>query len=96
MKPESNTLFDGLKALVREAVYEELQEALRAQTPKAPKLLITAAEAADLLSVPKTWLEARERDGSLSSLKCGHYRLFKVVDLESFIDKAKSDNAQER
>jgi excisionase family DNA binding protein len=91
----NNNLFDGFVQLIREAVREELEKALNNQTAKPPKLLMTAAEAAEMLSTPKTWIEARAREGRLRSVKCGHYRLFAVEDLKGFIEKAKTDKTDE-
>jgi excisionase family DNA binding protein len=89
MKTESHNLFDGLKELIKEAVREELEQALSKKADK-PKLLLPPAEAAEMLSVPKTWLEARAREGSIPSVKCGHYRLFGVEDLKAFIENQKT------
>ena len=86
----ANPLFEGLKQLVREAVREELRQGISTDNPKPPKLLMTAAEASEMLSVPKSWLEARAREGKIASIKAGHYRLFSVEDLKQFISNAKS------
>jgi excisionase family DNA binding protein len=85
-----NPLLEGLKQLVREAVREELQQRISSDNPKPQKLLMTAAEASEMLSVPKSWLEARAREGKIASIKAGHYRLFSIEDLKQFISSAKS------
>lgn len=38
--------------------------------------LETAAEIAELLSVPESWVEREAREGRLPSIKLGHYRRY--------------------
>lgn len=40
------------------------------------KRLINAAEAAELLGVPKSWVLAQARRDALPNIKLGHYRRF--------------------
>jgi excisionase family DNA binding protein len=87
---KDSLLSDTLKKIVKEAVREELKEALSSQASKPPKLLINAAEASDMLSIPKTWIETQAREGGIPSVRCGHYRLFRIEDLKQFIEKSKT------
>jgi excisionase family DNA binding protein len=38
--------------------------------------LLTAAEIAELLSVPKSWVEREAREGRLPHVRLGHYRRY--------------------
>jgi excisionase family DNA binding protein len=87
--PAENSLFEGLKQLVKEAVREELKETFIEQREKREKLLLDIEEAAQLLNVPKTWLASMAREGKIKSLKLGHYVRFVRADLEGFIQNVK-------
>jgi excisionase family DNA binding protein len=87
MKTETNTLFDSLKQLVREAVREELQ-ALNGNKPNPPKLLLDTKEAAAMIAVPESWLAEAARENKIPSVRVGHYRRFRLIDLESFIKQS--------
>jgi excisionase family DNA binding protein len=86
MKTDGNGLFDGLKALVKEAVREELQDALSAQNSKPPKLLLDTKEAAAVLNVKESWLGQAARENVVASVHVGHYVRFRLADLENFIE----------
>ena len=51
--------------------------------------LLTVAEVADLLNVPKSWVYEHTRPGrrdQLPSVKLGRYRRFRLADVEAFIE----------
>jgi excisionase family DNA binding protein len=87
MKPETNPLLDSLKALIKEAVREELA-ALNGKND-SPKLLLTTEEAAKLMGVKATWLADAARENKLPVVRLGHYVRFKIADLEAFIEQSK-------
>ena len=51
--------------------------------------LLTPAEAAELLSVPRSWLYNRHAAGTLPfpAVKVGHYLRFRAADVLAFIDR---------
>lgn len=72
---------DALEAAVRRGI-ESAQ-------PLPPKLMFTAAEAAELLSLPENWLKTEAREGRIPSCKPGgedgKYRRFSLADLEAIV-----------
>jgi excisionase family DNA binding protein len=86
---EGNNLFDGFTRLIRDAVREELQEALSAQNSKPPKLLLDTKEAAAVLNVPESWLGQAARQNKIATVRVGHYVRFRMTDLEKFIEDQK-------
>src|SRR5215470_10908936 len=77
-------LFDEIRRIVR----EELKAATNAKNSNghSPSLL-SAAEAAKLWDVPKTWISEAARRGELPSVRLGHYVRFQPEDLEEFIKR---------
>ena len=49
--------------------------------------LLTATDVAGLLKVEKKWVERAAAAGEIPSAKVGHYRRFKVEDVETYIAK---------
>ena len=72
---------------VRAILREEVSAALTAQKPPVAKILYPLKEAAELLSVPPTWLAARARAGEIPSVHLGHYVCFSPDDLKDFAAK---------
>ena len=91
MKTDGNNLFDGFTQLIREAVREELREALSAQTSKPPKLLLDTKQAAVVLNVPESWLAQAARENKIATVHVGHYVRFRMTDLEKFIEDKKGN-----
>lgn len=81
-KVADNPLVDALKAVVGEAVREQIEKILGDLKPKPPKLLFTTEEAAEIISVPATWLAQAARQGKVPCVRVGHYVRFKLTDLE--------------
>ena len=69
---------------VRAIIREEVKAALAAHNPPVAKILYPLKEAADMLSVPPTWLAARARAGEIPSVHLGHYVCFNPDDLSDF------------
>jgi excisionase family DNA binding protein len=46
--------------------------------------LLTAAEVAELLSVPKSWVYAEARAGRLPNIRVGRYRRFSLESIEEW------------
>jgi hypothetical protein len=72
-----------LKAIVR----GEVQAALAAQPPPIHRIVYPLKEAAEMISVPPTWLAARARAGEIESIRLGHYVTFAEQDLKEFVEK---------
>jgi len=47
--------------------------------------LLTAAEVADLLSVPLSWVREATRDGRLPHLKLGRYRRYQAHTIQAWL-----------
>jgi hypothetical protein len=77
--------FDALVESFRQVVREEIADALGKQSEKPPKLLFSTTEGAALLGVPETWLATQARAGKIPCVHLGHYRRFRISDLENFI-----------
>ena len=76
-----------LKELVREMLLEERVKNGEVQ----PKLLYNTEEAARLLGVPETWLGRAARQGIVPCVRMGRYVRFTANNLESYIEKLKSE-----
>lgn len=72
-----------LKAIVR----GEVQAALAAQEPPIHRIVYPLKEAAEMLSVPPTWLAAKARVGEIQCVRLGHYVTFAEQDLKEFAEK---------
>ena len=89
-EPQKNPFepfFDEFRRIVR----EELREILNQNGNQEPKLLYNMKEAASLLSVPETWLGRAARQGLVPCVRMGHYVRFTANNLESYIEKLKSE-----
>jgi len=64
---------------------EELLPLLRDQ-PSYPGPLLDADQAAELLSVPASWVRAEARAGRIPNLQLGHYRRFERQALLDWLD----------
>ena len=76
-------------AVIREAVREEVRAALAEHEPKLEPLEVDTAKAAELLSLPPSWVAAAARRGELPCVKHGHHVRFCVRELEKFIEQKK-------
>jgi hypothetical protein len=72
-----------LKAIVR----AEVQAALSAQQPPIHRIVYPLKEAAEMISVPPTWLAARARAEEINATRLGHYVTFAEEDLKNFVEK---------
>ena len=77
-------LRESLEPWLRGILREEL-----AKQESLPKLLYSTKEAAEILSVPETWLASAARNGIVPSVRAGHYVRFAIRDLETFIEQNK-------
>jgi excisionase family DNA binding protein len=55
-----------------------------------PDRLLEAAEAAELLAVPVSWVREATRQGELPHVKLGRYRRYVRADLEAWIEEHKA------
>jgi excisionase family DNA binding protein len=51
--------------------------------------LLTAAEVAEQLHLPVSWVYAAARDGRLPAVKCGRYTRFDGADIRAWIEDQK-------
>jgi excisionase family DNA binding protein len=58
-----------------------------------PDRLLTDAEAADLLAVPKSWVGEAARQGRLPCVMLGRYRRFDRTDLLAWLEQQKARGA---
>jgi excisionase family DNA binding protein len=75
---------------LREIIRGELKAVLAAQRPPVAKMAFTIREAAEMLSVPPTWLAAKARAGEIPTTRQGHYVTFAEQDLKDFIAKMRN------
>jgi len=73
---------------LRQIIADEIAKAL----PKPEKLLYTTAEAAEMLSLKKSWIATAARKGEIPCTRKGHYVLFTRQQIEeiartSLLDK---------
>jgi excisionase family DNA binding protein len=59
-----------------------------------PDRLLTDAEAADLLAVPKSWVGEAARAGRLPHVMLGRYRRFDRADLLAWLEERKSSGGR--
>lgn len=85
-QPAANP-FDALVDSFRQVVREEIAAALDSKGEKPPTLLYSTGEAAEILSVPETWLAAQARAGKIQTVRLGHYVRFRPSELEEFLEK---------
>ena len=77
-----------LRAIVR----AEVKAMLDAQPSPIQRIVYPLKEAAEMLSVPPTWLAAKARGGEIKCVRLGHYVTFAEEDLRKFIEKMKKSN----
>jgi excisionase family DNA binding protein len=58
--------------------------------------LLTDAEAAELLAVPKSWVGEAARSGRLPCIMLGRYRRFDRADLLAWLEEQKTDGSKRR
>jgi excisionase family DNA binding protein len=51
--------------------------------------LLTAAEVAELLTVPKTWVLDSARSGAMPCIRLGKYVRFDMADVERWLEECK-------
>jgi excisionase family DNA binding protein len=61
-----------------------------------PDRLLTDAEAAELLAVPKSWVGEAARAGRLPCVMLGRYRRFDRADLLAWLEEQKTGGAARR
>ena len=66
-----------------------VEAALKRQEPPVKKIVYPLKEAAEMLSVPPTWLAAKARAGEVKCTRLGHYVTFAEEDLREFISRAR-------
>jgi hypothetical protein len=66
-----------------------VEAALKRQQPPVRKIVYPLKEAAEMLSVPQTWLAARARAGEIQCVRLGHYVTFTEEDLRGFVEKTR-------
>jgi excisionase family DNA binding protein len=92
--------FDLLIAEVRQAVREEIRDALQAArleieaSKVPPKEWMRAEELAAEFNLPRTWFEEKGREGKITRSKPGRYVLFKRSDVERFLESQTSGGAE--
>jgi excisionase family DNA binding protein len=80
-------LLDDLKTFLAEIVRTEVEQALAKRGTKQVPLLVDINGAAELLSLPSSWIANAARRGDLPSVKMGHHVRFQVSELEKFIEQ---------
>jgi excisionase family DNA binding protein len=80
LNESSKNLFDVLLDQIRQIVREELEAALRNGHPD--KQLFNSTEAANMLGVPRTWLETKARENKVPYRRMGHYVRYSREDIE--------------
>jgi hypothetical protein len=75
-----------LRAIVR----QEVKAIVDAQYSPTPRIVYPLKEAAEMLSVPSTWLAARARAGEIKCVRLGHYVTFAEKDLREYAEKMKT------
>jgi hypothetical protein len=65
-----------------------VEAVLKRQQPPIQRIVYPLKEAAEMLSVPPTWLAAKARAGEIKCVRLGHYVTFAEQDLREFVEKA--------
>jgi hypothetical protein len=73
-----------------------VEAALKRQRPPVPRIVYPLKEAAQMLSVPPTWLAAKARAGEIQCVRLGHYVTFTEQDLREFVEKAPRERRKEK
>jgi excisionase family DNA binding protein len=58
--------------------------------------LLTAAEVAQMLGVPKTWIYEQSRKGLIPTVELGRYRRFRREAIETWITEQEQSNRNRR
>ncbi len=95
MTQSTTPLENALEALLRRIIREEVQVILRQNGNQELKLLYNIKDAARLLDVPETWLGRAARQGIGPCVRMGHYVRFTANNLESYIEKLRSETGQD-
>ena len=64
------------------------QEFFYSGSARVTERLLTAAELADLLAVPKTWILESARSGAMPCVRLGRYVRFDLADVEKWLETA--------
>jgi hypothetical protein len=68
-----------------------VEAALKRQQPPIQRIVYPLKEAAEMISVPPTWLAAKARTGEIQCVRLGHYVTFTEADLREFVERRKKD-----
>ena len=66
------------------------------QPASLPDRLLTDAEAAELLAVPKSWVGEAARRGELPHIKLGRYRRYDRGELLEWVERQKAGGPRRR
>jgi excisionase family DNA binding protein len=58
--------------------------------------LLEASDVAEILGVPKSWVEEHARQGDLPSVQLGRYRRYTRADVDAFIERCRSGEQKTR
>ncbi|MBI4524800.1 MAG: helix-turn-helix domain-containing protein [Deltaproteobacteria bacterium] len=87
-KPDSPTLFsNALLDMIRSAVREAIFESGISNGNGAEKWFYSSKEAAQLIGIPKSWLETAAKRGEIKRIQFGHYKVFSREDLARFAEE---------
>jgi excisionase family DNA binding protein len=56
--------------------------------------LLTAAEVAAMLGVPKSWVYEQSRQGRIPTVALGHYRRFRPEAIAAWVDQLEAASAR--
>ncbi len=82
-----------LESVIKRAVAEALKS--KPDGHNSQKLLYSIKEAAQLLNVPPSCVGRAAREGRLNSTHLGHYVRFTANNLESYIEKLRSETGED-
>jgi excisionase family DNA binding protein len=51
--------------------------------------LLTAAEVAELLAVPVSWVRESTRSGAIPHIELGRYRRYRLADVEAWLEECR-------
>ena len=80
------TIFsDPFRSELEEIVERAIKKALNGNERQDGDHLLDAKTAAKRLCVPVSWIRDMSRRGELPTIELGHYRRFRIEDLDRFI-----------
>ncbi len=82
---------DQIRRVVREEILNALQNAQAEPSATSPKEWFRAEELAQQYDLPKTWFEARGREGTIRRMKPGRHMLFLRTDVKKYFDNHNID-----